>query len=167
MFASAIFARGACVFFVPASWAPHARAPPPSALSVRSPLFSHPCIAFVFSFFVLHLPVCLLLQANLVFSHDTVKDPVGTVAFCIGPLFKPWNWLPFIFFHTIRPWHDVRMQVRASARASARACTRACTRAYMHARAYAFVFLVCVFACVRAWLYCGNPRWLPIAERLL
>lgn len=39
--------------------------------------------------------------------------PVGSLDFCIGPLLKPWNWLPYIYFHTVRYWAPIRMRVEA------------------------------------------------------
>jgi hypothetical protein len=50
-------------------------------------------------------------RAKHPFSADTVGLPIGSIAYCIGPLFKPWNWFPHIFFHTVRAWNAVRMSL--------------------------------------------------------
>ncbi len=47
-------------------------------------------------------------RANLPFSNHP-DLPVGSISYCIGPEFKPWNWFPYIFFHTIRIWNNARM----------------------------------------------------------
>jgi len=49
-------------------------------------------------------------RANLPFSNDP-KLPIGSLDFCIIPHFKPWNWLPYIVFVTVREWHKVRSQL--------------------------------------------------------
>lgn len=48
-------------------------------------------------------------RARLPFSTKTL--PVGSISYCIGPEFKPWNWFPYIYFHTIRYWNNVRMDL--------------------------------------------------------
>jgi len=65
-------------------------------------------------FFYPHYSWDFYRKVNLTFSYAGTSDaenlPVASLDYCIGPIFKPWNWLPYIFFYTVTYWDAIHMR---------------------------------------------------------